>query len=89
MIYWIKSICKILVSQSRKEYGIKTKIMENCSIGFSMTEWINIPSNVWRDIKFLTEPLVSFVKILNYIFVVGITLISANPSSHSDLKLAG
>lgn len=62
--------------------------MEYSSIGFSMAERIDIPSNSWGNTEFVTDPLVALVEIANDIFIVRIALVWSNPATHSDLKLS-
>jgi hypothetical protein len=49
--------------------------MEYSSIGFSMAERIDIPSNSWGNTEFVTDPLVALVEIANDIFIVRIALV--------------
>jgi len=82
----LESSINVVLASSCEEEGLKPKIMEESSIGLSVTESIDIPPDSWCDSKFLAEPLMSLDKVIDYVLKVCVGLVSVDPTSHDDLE---
>ena len=86
MIFGLESRLDIVHTCSCEEQGLKSKVMEKCSVGLGMSKGVDVPSNSWNDSKFLAEPLMTLNKVLNDVLKVLIGLVCVHPSAHNDLK---
>ena len=82
----LKSIINVVFPTSGKEEGLKAHVMEQSSIGLSVSKRIDIPSNSWGNSELLTEPLMTLNKVFDNVLIVGSALISMDPSSHEDFE---
>ena len=87
MIFWLKSIQSLIKIHSCKKQCFKSKVMEKCSIGLSMPEWIKVPSNTRSHIKLFLQPLMPHNEIADNILIVSSAFLSTDPAPHGDLKL--
>jgi hypothetical protein len=65
-----KSLLLVLVVKSSKEPSIKSHLSEKSRAGIRMTEWIDVPCNLWLYTEFLNQKLMTFEHVVNKVFVM-------------------
>ena len=62
--------------------------MEQGSIGLSVAEGIDVPTDSWLDSELVIEPSMALLKVTDNVFVVGIAFISSYPTAHGYFETA-
>ena len=80
-----KFLMHLVKMRSTKEKRIKAKVMEQGCVSLCVAEWIYVPTYSWSNIEFVNDPLMTYLKVANKIFIICVILISSGPTTHCDL----
>lgn len=88
LVLGVKSLFYLISTSSGEEQSVEAKIVEEGCVSLSVPEGVDVPPYLWGNAKFVFKPLMACVEVADDVFVVSVSFVGSDPSSHGNFEPA-